>query len=373
MSDRRRGDELRLGSHRALNPPFRAFTTVDAAGARARAREVDAAESGRPLARPAPWHDRRRQGQHRYRRHPHGLRLAAFRRPRFPTPTPRSSSASAEPAPSSSAKTAMMELAFGVRSLDADRRPVPQSVEPRPRARRIERRVGRGCGARSLRRRARHRYGRLGPHARGVLRRHRPASHPWPRFESRRSARSASRSIPSGPMARRVEDVARLLCGDRRLRSRRIPNSVDRPLDALRSSTSTATSPDFASRLPRNFYFDDVDPEVEAAVRDFAECAGRRRRRRSSRSTVDGAEEAHRHATTIILCRRLRPPCRRARRRARPHLAAGSRAHDQGSRAHRGRLRPRRSASARPGGRRCAISSQTSTSCSCPRRPIRRR
>ena len=67
--------------------------------------------------------------------------------------------------------------------------------------------------------------------------------------------------------------------------------------------------------MPRNFYFDDVDPEVEAAVRGFADTLARAGAE-IVEVTLEGAEEAHRHATTIILLRRLRAPCRRARRQA---------------------------------------------------------
>ena len=79
----------------------------------------------------------------------------------------------------------------------------------------------------------------------------------------------------------------------------RIPTSVDRPLDPAILDTDGDVS-DLRIAIPRNFYFTDIDPEVEAAVRGFADTLA------GAGATlvevdVEGAEEAHRHATTMIL------------------------------------------------------------------------
>ena len=216
-------------------------------------------------------------------------------------------------------KAAMMELAFGVRSLDADRRPVPQSVGPRPRARWIERRVGSGGGARSLRRRARDRYRRLDPHAGGLLRRHRACVR---RTGSSPTAACFRSACPSTRSARwRAASRTSRGCsgGHRRLR----PGGSDLRRSAARLhrfSTAIATWRDCGSRCRATSTFTDIDPEVEAAVRGFADTLA------GAGATlvevdVEGAEEAHRHATTMILSRRLRASCRRARRQARAHFA----------------------------------------------------
>jgi len=53
--------------------------------------------------------------------------------------------------------------------------------------------------------------------------------------------------------------------------------------------------------LPRNFYFDDVDPETASAVRSVAD-ALQKAGATIVEVDVHGAEQAHRHATTIIYC-----------------------------------------------------------------------
>ncbi len=101
-----------------------------------------------------------------------------------------------------------------------------------------------------------------------------------------------------GPMAREVGDLARILCvlagyddGD--------PLSQDHPLEP----DLLLPRPDVAGLrigLPRNFYFDDVDPEVANAVRAAADAfaAGGAE---LVPVTVPDAEVAHAHATAIIL------------------------------------------------------------------------
>lgn len=101
-----------------------------------------------------------------------------------------------------------------------------------------------------------------------------------------------------GPMARHVEEVARLFCvlaayddGD--------PLSQDHPVDAglLLPEENVAG---LRIGVPGNFYFEDIDPEVEAAVRQAV------RRFADAGATivpvrVPGAEIAHAYATDIIL------------------------------------------------------------------------
>ncbi len=103
---------------------------------------------------------------------------------------------------------------------------------------------------------------------------------------------------PIGPLARSVDDVARLfvaMAGP----DPADPTSVDAPLPAS-LLTGPADVADVRIGLPRNFYFDDVDPEVADAVHGFAAtlaAAG------AVIVEVDlpGAEVAHHHASTIIL------------------------------------------------------------------------
>lgn len=101
-----------------------------------------------------------------------------------------------------------------------------------------------------------------------------------------------------GPMARHVEEVARLFCvlaayddGD--------PLSQDHPVDAgpLLPDGNVAG---LRIGVPENFYFEDIDPEVEAAVRQairrFADAGAI-----VVPVRVPGAEIAHAYATDIIL------------------------------------------------------------------------
>jgi aspartyl-tRNA(Asn)/glutamyl-tRNA(Gln) amidotransferase subunit A len=53
--------------------------------------------------------------------------------------------------------------------------------------------------------------------------------------------------------------------------------------------------------VPRNFYFDDIDPETAAAVRALADTLAQAGALLVELG-VEGAEQAHAHATTIIYC-----------------------------------------------------------------------
>ncbi len=114
-----------------------------------------------------------------------------------------------------------------------------------------------------------------------------------------RGALPVSASLDTiGPLARSVEDVARLfvaIAGP----DPADPTSLDAPLPAS-LLTGPADVAGLRIGLPGHFYFDDVEPEVAGAVHRFADtlaAAG------AVVTEVDlpGAELAHHHATTIIL------------------------------------------------------------------------
>ena len=116
---------------------------------------------------------------------------------------------------------------------------------------------------------------------------------------SNRGALAVSASFDTiGPIARGVDDVARVFAviagfdaEDR--------TSRDHPLDAS-ILTDAGDVTGLHIGLPMNFYFDDVDPEIAAAVRHVAEALGRAGARIID-VTVPDAELAHTHATTIVL------------------------------------------------------------------------
>ncbi len=101
-----------------------------------------------------------------------------------------------------------------------------------------------------------------------------------------------------GPLARSVDDVARIFAAIAGF-DPADPTSVAAPV-ALDVLTGSADVSGLRIGVPRNFYFEDVDPEIAAAVQEAA--------RRLAKAgavvrevTVPGAEQAHRFATTIIL------------------------------------------------------------------------
>jgi aspartyl-tRNA(Asn)/glutamyl-tRNA(Gln) amidotransferase subunit A len=101
-----------------------------------------------------------------------------------------------------------------------------------------------------------------------------------------------------GPLARSVDDVARIFATIAGF-DPADPTSIDVPLgaDVL---TGGADATGLRIGVPHNFYFDDVDPEIAAAVREVARVLGR-----SGASVteveVPAAEVAQRFATTILL------------------------------------------------------------------------
>jgi aspartyl-tRNA(Asn)/glutamyl-tRNA(Gln) amidotransferase subunit A len=100
-----------------------------------------------------------------------------------------------------------------------------------------------------------------------------------------------------GPMARRVEDVARIfavLAGY----DPKDPLSVDRPLENFLPTLGDGVA-GLRIGVPENFFYDDLHPDVAAAV---AEAAKTFERLGASlhKVTVAGAESAHRWAATMI-------------------------------------------------------------------------
>jgi len=114
-----------------------------------------------------------------------------------------------------------------------------------------------------------------------------------------RGALAVSASFDTiGPMARGVDDVARIFAAIAGFDAED-PTSVDQPLDtAILTDAGDVTG--LRIGLPTNFYFDDVGPEIAAAVRHVAESLGKAGARIID-VTVPNAEHAHRHATTIVL------------------------------------------------------------------------
>jgi aspartyl-tRNA(Asn)/glutamyl-tRNA(Gln) amidotransferase subunit A len=289
--------EMRLARIAALNSSFRAFTTIDAAGARARAREVDAAtEEGRWLG---PLHGMvvavKDNIDTEGIRTACGSRLFADRIPNADAPVVRRlRNAGAIIV----GKAAMMELAFGVRSLDAIGGQCRNPWNP-------EHVPGGSSGGSAAAVALDLCDGALGTDTGGSVRM--PASfcgvtglRPTHGLVSNRGVLPVSVSFDTvGPMARHIENVARLLAAIAGYDADD-PDSVDRPLVAAILDLDGDVS-GLRIGLPRNFYFADVDPEVEAAVRNVAEILARAGAELVE-VTLDGAEEAHRHATTIILC-----------------------------------------------------------------------
>lgn len=116
---------------------------------------------------------------------------------------------------------------------------------------------------------------------------------------SNRGALPVSASFDTiGPMARSVDDVARMLvtmAGHDPLD----PTSADMPLAADILSLSASVG-GLRIGVPRHFYFDDIDPEIAQAVRNLAQTLGEAGAKIVAVDLL-GAEVAHRYATTIIL------------------------------------------------------------------------
>ena len=280
-----------------LNPRFRAFATVDAAGARAQAEQVDAAtRAGRWLGvlhgmtvavkdnidaagLPAA----------------SGSRLFAGRMAPSDAPVMR---LLREAGAIVVGKAAMMELAFGVRSLDAVAGQCRNPWDP-------ARVPGGSSGGSAVAVALDLADAALGTDTGGSVRV--PAGfcgiaglRPSFGLVSNRGVLPVCVSMDTvGPMARRVEDIGRVLfalAGH----DPEDPFSADRQPDpALLHLDSNVSG--LRVGVPRNFYFDDLDRETAAAVRAVADTladAGAQ----LVEVDVEGAAEAHAHATTIIYC-----------------------------------------------------------------------
>ena len=280
-----------------VNPRFCAFATVDAAGARAQAEQVDAAtRAGRWLGvlhgmtvavkdnidvagLPAA----------------SGSRLFAGRIAPADAPvTTRLRDAGAI----ITGKAAMMELAFGVRSLDAVAGQCRNPWDP-------ARVPGGSSGGSAVAVALDLVDAALGTDTGGSVRV--PAGfcgiaglRPSFGLVSNRRVLPVSVSLDTvGPMARRVEDIGRVLFALTG-HDPEDPHSADRQPDPALLHLDADVS-GLRVGVPRHFYFDDLDPETAAAVRAVADTladAGAQ----LVEVELEGAPEAHAHATTIIYC-----------------------------------------------------------------------
>ena len=116
---------------------------------------------------------------------------------------------------------------------------------------------------------------------------------------SNRGALPVSASFDTiGPLARNVDDVARMFAAMAGY-DPEDPTSVAMPLSAD-ILAPTADVAGLRIGIPRNFYFDNIDPEIAQAVRNVAQTLGDAGARIVV-VDVPGAEVAHRYATAIIL------------------------------------------------------------------------
>ncbi|MBV9756847.1 MAG: amidase [Alphaproteobacteria bacterium] len=281
----------------ALNPQFCALAAVDAAGARARAAEVDAAtDAGRWLGvlhgmtiavkdnidaagLPAA----------------SGSRLFAGRIAPADAPVmTRLREAGAIVV----GKAAMMELAFGVRSLDAVAGQCRNPWDP-------ARVPGGSSGGSAVAVALDLVDCALGTDTGGSIRV--PAGfcgvaglRPTFGLVSNRGVLPVSVSMDTvGPMARRVEDLGRVLFalaghdpGD--------PHSADREPDPALLQVDAEIS-GLRIGVPRKLDFGDADADTAAAVRGFADALAQAGAQLVELE-VEGAAEAHGYATTIIYC-----------------------------------------------------------------------
>jgi aspartyl-tRNA(Asn)/glutamyl-tRNA(Gln) amidotransferase subunit A len=281
----------------ALNPRFCAFATVDAAGARARTEEVDAATQ-----------------QGRWLGVLHGMTIAvkdnidAVGLPaasgsrlfaaRIANADARVIERLREAGAIVMGKAAMMELAFGVRSLDAIAGQCRNPWDP-------ARVPGGSSGGSAVAVTLDLVDCALGTDTGGSIRV--PAGfcgvaglRPTFGLVSNRGVLPVSVSMDTvGPMARRVEDLGRVLfalAGH----DPEDPFSADRSPDPALLQLDTDIS-GIRIGVPRNLNFGDADPDTAVAVRTFAAALAQAGAQLVD-VEVEGAAEAHRHATTIIYC-----------------------------------------------------------------------
>jgi aspartyl-tRNA(Asn)/glutamyl-tRNA(Gln) amidotransferase subunit A len=289
--------DSKLAQIARLNPEFRAFTTVDDSGARRAAAGADRAEAeGRWLGLL------------------HGMTVAI--KDNIDTAGIRTAAGSAlfaDRVPSVDAvvverlrragavilgKAAMMELAFGVRSLDAVGGQVRNPWNPQKVA-------GGSSGGSAVAVALDLCEAALGSDTGGSIRV--PAGfcgvtglRPTHGLVPNRGSLPVSPTLDTiGPYARRVEDAVRVLIAIAGY-DPEDPLSVDHPLPASLLDIE-GDAKGLRIGLPRNFYFDDVDPEVASAVRGVAEVLAKAGAT-IIETDIRGAEETHRYATTIIYC-----------------------------------------------------------------------
>jgi aspartyl-tRNA(Asn)/glutamyl-tRNA(Gln) amidotransferase subunit A len=281
----------------ALNPRFRAFASVDAEGARSRAAEIDAAA-----------------GEGRWLGLLHGMTVAV--KDNIDAAGLPAASGSrlfaGRVAPSDApvvarlreagaiivGKAAMMELAFGVRSLDAVAGQCRNPWDP-------ARIPGGSSGGSAVAVALDLVDAALGTDTGGSVRV--PAGfcgvaglRPTVGLVPNRGVLPVSVSLDTvGPMARRVEDIARVLLALSGHDSDD-PFSVDRPPDTSLLRIAAGVS-GLRIGVPRSFYFDGVHPDTAEAVRAVADTLARAGARPVEIELEDAAE-AHAHATTIIYC-----------------------------------------------------------------------
>ena len=289
--------ETSLSRISALNPRFRALATVDQAGARADAARVDRADAE------GAWLGLL-----------HGMTIAV--KDNIDTAGVRTAAGSAlfaDRVPGADAvvverlrragavivgKASMMELAFGVRSLDHVGGQVRNPWNP-------ERVPGGSSGGSAAAVALDLCEATLGSDTGGSIRV--PAGfcgvvgiRPTHGLVPNRGSLPVSPSFDTiGPLACRVEDAARVLVAIAG-HDRDDPLSVDHPIsgDLLKIEGDPKG---LRIGLPRKFYFDDIDPETRSAVLGVADMLAK-----AGATIVEidvtGAEDAHRHATTVIYC-----------------------------------------------------------------------
>lgn len=289
--------EADLARIEELNPRFHAFATVDAAGARARAAEVDTASATRHWLGLL-----------------HGMTVAvkdnidAAGLPAASGSRLFADHIAVTDAPAVArlrevgaivvGKAAMMELAFGVRSLDAIHGQCRNPWDP-------NRVPGGSSGGSAIAVALDMVDAALGTDTGGSVRV--PAGfcgvtglRPTFGLVSNRGVLPVSSSMDTvGPMARRVEDIGRLLFA-------LAGHDPDDPFSADRQPDPSLLhlEPDVSGLrigIPRNFYFEDINPETAAAVRALADGLAKAGAELVELE-VEGAAQAHAYATTIIYC-----------------------------------------------------------------------
>jgi aspartyl-tRNA(Asn)/glutamyl-tRNA(Gln) amidotransferase subunit A len=281
----------------ALNRRFRAFSTVDAEGARTRAAEIDAAS--RDGRWPGLLHGMTVAIKDNIDKA--GLPAASGSRLFAGRIAPSDAPVVArlrEAGAITVGKAAMMELAFGVRSLDAVAGQCRNPWDP-------ARIPGGSSGGSAIAVALDLVDAALGTDTGGSVRV--PAGfcgvtglRPTIGLVPNRGVLPVSVSLDTvGPMARRVEDVARVLLAIAG-HDPEDPFSVDRAPDPSLLHISGDVK-GLRIGVPCSFYFDDIDAEIADAVRSVADMLAR-----AGAQLIDvkleGAAEAHGHATTIIYC-----------------------------------------------------------------------